>query len=115
LRDWEQLVYLINKNCSPKGPYVLQIILICISNQDEVEEENMIIYEQEQIINDPMYDQISYHCCLSNDLKLKLEHIATRFVVEMMCAIGKQITDNIICQTKVIPLAVLRVDVSDWS
>ena len=83
----------------------------CTLEQDELEEENMGIYKHGQMINDHIYDQIWYHCCLSNSFKLKLGHNVKTFVVEMMRATGKETGEHVIRQTKVIALAVFRRDV----
>ena len=62
----------------------------------------MDIYKHQQMINDPIYGQISYNCCLSNAFKLKLGHNVKIFVVEMMGATGKEIAEHVIRLTKVI-------------
>jgi len=56
-----------------------------------------------QIINNPIYGQISYNCCLSNAFKLKLEHKVKLFLVEVMRVTGKEIAEHVIWVTKVIP------------
>jgi len=73
----------------------------------------MGIYKQGQMVNDHIYRQILYNCCRSNDFKLKLGHNVKILVVEMKRATGKEIAEHIIRLTKVIPLAVLRLDVSN--
>ena len=65
------------------------------------------------MINDPIYGQISYNCCLSNAFKLKLGHNVKIFVLEMKRVTGKEIAEYVIRPTKVILLAVLRLDVSN--
>ena len=42
----------------------------------------MGIYEHGQIINDLIYGQILYNCCLSNAFKLRLGHNVKIFVGE---------------------------------
>jgi len=51
--------------------------------------------------------------CLSNAFKLKHEHNVKIFVVEMKRTTEKEIAEDIIRPTNVIPLAVLRLDVSN--
>jgi len=85
----------------------------CILVHDQLEEEYMGIYKHGQMINDPIYGQISYNCCLSNAFKLKLGHNVKIFVVEMMRVTGKETAQHVIRPTKVIPLAMLRLDVSN--
>jgi len=79
--------------------------------QDELDEEYMGIYKHGQIINDPIHGQISYNSCLSNTFKLQLGHNVKVFVLEMNQATAKEIAEFVITPTKVIPLAVLRLDV----
>ena len=55
------------------------------------------------MVNDPIYGQISYNCCLSNAFKLKLGHNVKIIVVEMMRATGKEIAEHVIRPAKVIP------------
>jgi len=55
-----------------------------------------------------------YSCCVSNAFKLKLGHNVKIFVVAMMRVTGKGIAKHIIRPTKVIPLAVLWPDVSNY-
>ena len=99
---WEELVDFIDKNCGPKEPFILTSMFKCILEQNELEEKNMGIYKQGLMINDPIYDQISYNCCLSNAFKLKLGHNVKIFVVEMMGETGKEIAEQVIRPTKVI-------------
>jgi len=73
----------------------------------------MGIYKHGQIINDPIYGQISYNCCLSNAFKLKLGHNVKIFVVEMMRVTGKETAERVIRPTKIIALALLWLDVSN--
>jgi len=78
-----------------------------------MEEEYMGIYKHRRMISDPIYGQISYNCCLSNAFKLKLGHSVKIFVLEMKRATGKKTTEHVIRTTKVISLAVFRLDVSN--
>jgi len=63
----------------------------CTLELDKLDEEYMGLYTNGQMINDHIYGQILYNCCLSNALKLKLGHNVKIFVVEMMRATGKEI------------------------
>jgi hypothetical protein len=84
MRHWEEVVDSINKNGGPKEPYILRSRFKCTLDQNELEEDFMGIYTHRQMINDPIYGQISYNCCLSNAFKLKLGHNEMIFVLEMM-------------------------------
>jgi hypothetical protein len=84
MRHWEEVVDSINKNGGPKEPYILRSMFKCTLDQNELEEDFMGIYKHGQMINDPIYGQISYNCCLSNAFKLKLGHKEMIFVLEMM-------------------------------
>jgi len=106
------LVDFIDKNGGPKEPYILNSMLKGTLEQDKLEAEYMVIYKHGQIFNDPIYGQISYNCCLSNALKLKLGHSVKILLVEVMRVTGMEIAEHVIRPTKVIPLAVLRLDVS---
>jgi hypothetical protein len=83
VRHWEELVDFIDNNCGPKEPYVLKSRLKCFLEQDQLEEEDMGIFKHGQIINDTIYGQISYNCCLSNAFMRKLVHNVMIFVLEM--------------------------------
>jgi len=113
VRHWEKLVDFIAKNGSPKEPYILKSMFKYTLEQDKLEEEYMGIYKHGQMINNLIYSQISYNCCLSNAFKLKPGHNVKIFVVEMMRATGKEIAEHVIRPTKIIPLAVLRLDMSN--
>jgi len=73
----------------------------------------MGIYKHGQMINDSIYGQISYICCLSNAFKLKLGHNVKIFAVERKRATGKEVAEHVIRPTNIIPLAVSRLDVSN--
>ena len=103
----------IDKNGGPEEPYVLKSMFKCTFEQDELEEEYIGISKHGQMINDPIYGQITYNCCLSNAFKLKLGHNVKIFVLEMKRVTRKEIAEHVIRPTKVIPLAVLRLDVSN--
>ena len=113
IRHWEELVDFIDKNGGPKERYLLKSMFKCTLEQDESEAEYMGIYKHSQMINDSIYGQISYNCCLSNAFKLKLGHNVKIFVLEVKRATGKEIAEQVIRPTKVIPLAGLSLDVSN--
>jgi len=113
VRHWEELLDFINKNGGLKEPYSLRSMFKCTLEQDELEEGYMGIYKHGQMIDDPIYGLISYNCCLSNAFKLKLGHNVKIFVVEMKRATGKEIAEHVNRPTKVIPLALLRLDMSN--
>jgi len=56
--------------------------------QDELDEEYMGLSAPGQMINDPLYGQISYNSSLSNAFKLKLGQNVKLFLVEMTAATG---------------------------
>jgi len=69
----------------------------------------MGLYTPRQMMNDPVYGQISYNSSLSNTFKLKLGHTVKLFLVEMKAATGKDITEHIIRPAKVIPAGLVTV------
>ena len=113
VRHWEELIDFINKYDCLKEPYILRSMFKCTLEQDESKQEYMGIYKHGQLINDPIYGQISYNCCLSNGFKLKLGHNVKIHVVEMIRATRKETAEHITRPTKVILLDMLRLDVSN--
>ena len=99
VRHWEELVDFINKISGPKEPYIFTSMFKCTLEQDKLEEEYMGIYKHGQKINDPIYGQISYNCCLSNPFKLKLGDNVKIIVVQVMRATGKEIAEHVIRPT----------------
>jgi len=69
----------------------------------------MGLYTLGQMMNDPLYGQISYNSSLSNAFKLKLGHDVKQFLVEMKAATGKDIAEHVIRPVKVIPTSLLPV------
>jgi len=63
----------------------------------------MGLYANVQMINDPLYGQISYNSSVSNAFKWKLGHTVNLFLVEMRAATGKDIAEHIMRPMKVIP------------
>jgi hypothetical protein len=103
VRHWEELVHFIDKNSSPKEPYILTSIFMCTLEKDKLEEEYLGLYTHQQKINDPVYGQISYNCCLVNAFMLKHGLNVKILLVEMMRATGTGIAKHEIRPTKVIP------------
>jgi len=63
----------------------------------------MGLYAPGQMMNDPLYGQISYNSSLSNAFKLKLGHDGQLLLVEMKAATGKEIAKHEMRPAKVIP------------
>jgi len=103
VRHWGELFDFIDKNGSPKAPYLLTSKFKCTLEQDELEEEYMGLYTPGQMINDPTYGQISYNYCIWNGLKSKLGPNVKILLVEMMRVTGKEIAEHRIRPRKVIP------------
>jgi len=75
----------------------------CTLEEGELDEEYIGLYINGLMIMDPIYGQIPYNCCLSNALKLKLEHNPKICFIDMKQATGKVITKHIIMPAEVIP------------
>jgi len=103
VRHWEELIDLINKNGRPTEPYIPTSRFKCTLEQAELDEEYLGLYTNEQIIMDPINDQISYNFCLSNAFKLKPGHDPKIFLVKMMRTRGQEIAEHMIRPAKVIP------------
>jgi len=65
-------------------------------------------YINGQIIIYPMYGQISYSCCLSKAVKLKLGHNPKIFLVIIMRLTEKEIAEHVMRPTKVIPASLVK-------
>jgi hypothetical protein len=63
----------------------------------------MGLYTIGQIIMDPIYGQISYHCWLANASNFKLGHYLRICLVEMRRATGKEIATHVFRPLKIIP------------
>jgi len=81
VRYWEELVDFINKNGGPQEPIIHSSMIKRTLVQDKLKEEYVGLYIHGQMINDPIYGQILYNCCLSNAFKLKLGHNMRIFLV----------------------------------
>jgi hypothetical protein len=69
----------------------------------------MGLYAPGQMMNDPLYDQISYNSSISNAFKLKLGHDVQLCLIEMKAATGKHIAKHVMRPAKVIPTSVVMV------
>jgi len=97
--QWEELVDFIDKNGGPQELYILTSMFKCILEQEELDEEYMGLHTHGQIINDPIYGQILYNCCLWHAFKSKLGHNVKIFLLEMMRATRKEIAKDMIRPT----------------
>jgi hypothetical protein len=109
VRYWEELIDFITKNCSPKEPYCLTALYKCNLTQEQLDKEYMGSYAPGQMMNNPLYDQISYNSSLSNPFKLKLGHNVNVFLVEMKAATAKDIAEHVMRPAKVIPTSLFPV------
>jgi hypothetical protein len=64
VRHWEKLIDFIEKNCDSKEPYCLTVLYKCNLMQEELDEEYMRLYALGQMMNDPLYGQITYNSSL---------------------------------------------------
>jgi hypothetical protein len=99
----EVLVDFVNKHGDPKESYIYTSMFKCTLVRDELEEEYLRLLTQWQIIDDLMYGQILFNCCLSNAFKLTLGHNVNIFLVEMTRVTGKEIAEQVTRLTMVIP------------
>jgi len=106
---WEELIDFIEKMCSPKEPYCLTELHKCNLTQEELDEEYMGLYALGQMMNDSLYDEISYNSSLSNGFKLQLGHNVNLFLVEMNSVTGKDIAEHVMRPAKVIPTGLFLV------
>ena len=109
LKHWEELIDFIEKNCPPNEPYYLIGIYKCNLTQKELDEECMGLYTPRQMMNNPLYGQISYNSSLSNAFKLKLRHDVKLFVVQMKAATRKNIAKHVMGPANVIPTNLVTV------
>ena len=109
VRHWEELFDFTEKNCGPKERYCLTALYKCTLTQEELDEEYMGLYAPGQMMNDPLYGQISYNSSLSNAFKLKLGHNVQLFLIEMKAATGKEIAEHVMRPAKVIPASLVTV------
>jgi len=109
VRHWEELIDFIKKNCSPKEPYCLTEIYKCNLKQEELDKEYMGLYAPGQIMNNPLYGQISYNSSLSNPFKLKQGHDVKLFLVDMKAATRKDIAEHVMRPAKVISASLVMV------
>jgi hypothetical protein len=76
---------------------------------EELDEEYIGLYAPGQVINDPLYGQISFNSSLSNSLKLKLGHDVQLFFVVMKAATGKEIAEHVMRPAQVIPTSLVTI------
>jgi len=113
LRHWEEQIDFIENNCCPKEPYCLTPIYKWNLTQEEVEEGYMWLYTPGQMMNNPLYGQISYNSSLSNAFKLKLGHNVKLFWVELHVPTGKEIAVHVMKPAKVIHTSLFTVSYAD--
>jgi len=90
------------KNGGLKEPYISTLMLTCTWAQDKLDEEHVRLPTPGQMINEPIYSQISYNYCLLRAFWLKLGPNLKIFLVEMKIATGKEITKHVIWPAKVV-------------
>jgi hypothetical protein len=109
VRDWEELVDLIEQNCSPKEPFSLTAIYKCNLTQDEVDQEYMGSYTPGQTMNYRLSGQISYNSSHLNTCKLKLGHNVKLFLVEIKTATWIDIEEHVMRLGKIMPTSLVPV------
>jgi len=77
--------------------------------QEELDEEYMGLSAPGQMMNDPLYGQISYNSSLSNVFKLTLGHNLKLFLLEMKAATGKDIAEHIFTLAKAIRASLVTI------
>jgi len=109
VRHSEELIDFVEQNCSLKEPYCGIAIYKCNLMQEELDQEYIGLYAPGQMMNDPLYGQISYNSSLSNAFQLELGHDVKLVLVEIKAATGKDFAEHIIRPVKVIPASLLPV------
>ena len=61
VRHWEELVDFIHLNGGWKEPYILTLMFKCTLEQHYLDEDYIGIYAHREMMNDPIYGQISYN------------------------------------------------------
>jgi len=92
----EEMIDFIDKNGGLKELYIGWSIFKRTLEQDKSDEECVGVNTHCTMMNDPIYGQISYNCCLWNAFKLKLGQNPKIFLVEMKRATRKVIAKQII-------------------
>jgi len=100
---WEELINFNETNCCLKEPYCLTAIDKCNLTPEELNEQYMGLYAAGQMMNNPLYGQISFNSSLSNAFKLKLGHNLKLFLVEMKAVTRMHIAQQVMRPAKVIP------------
>ena len=109
VRHREELIDFIKTKCSLKEPYCLTAIYESNSTQEKLHEEYMGLYAPGEIMNDPLYGQISYNSSLSNAFKLKQGHHVKLFLVDMKPVKGKNIVEHVMRPAKVVSASLSTV------
>jgi hypothetical protein len=109
VKHWEEVIDIIEQTFGPKEPYCLTGLFKCNLTQEELDEEYMVLYALRQMINDPLYSQISYNSCLSNAFKLIQGHDVQLFLVELKAATGKEIAKDVMRPAQVIFASLVMV------
>jgi hypothetical protein len=102
VRYWKELIEFIEKITSPNEPFCLTAIYQRNIMQDELDAMYLQVYTPGQMINDPLYGQISFNGFLSNAFKLKLGHNVKLFLVDIKEVTRKNIADHVMGPPKVI-------------
>ena len=109
VRDWEELIDFMEKNCYLQEPYCLTTIYKCNLTQDELDKEYIGFHAPRQMTNDPPYGQILFNSSLSSTFKLKLGYNVKLFLVEMKAVTRMDIAKHVMRLAKVIPASLITV------
>ena len=107
MRYWEEVIDFIERYCGPKEPFCLTVVFKCNFTQEVLNEEYTGFYTPVQMMNHPLYDQISYKSSHSDAFKFKLGHDVKLFLVEMKAVRGKDIAEHVMIPAKVIPASLV--------
>jgi len=109
VRHWQELIDFIKQNCCQKEPYWLTARDKCNLTQEELDEVYMGSYSPGQMMNYPLYGQISYNSSLSNSFKLKLGQNLNLILIEMKAATGIDIAEHVMRLGKVITTSLVTI------
>ena len=70
----EELIDFSDTTRDLKKPYILSWMFKCTLEQDELDKGYVGLYTHGEMLNDPIYRQVTYSYCLSNAFKLQLRH-----------------------------------------
>jgi hypothetical protein len=68
------LIMFIDTNRGPERRFIMTSSFYCTLQQDKLEAEYMALSTNGQMIMDPIYGQISFHCCLSKACQFQHGH-----------------------------------------